>query len=115
MTSPAGSSLRWLTLAVLLPLLVLGVLAWRGTQTQVRAAWSSAREEAKVAGGFAEESLSRELAAAVETAPLFADPPVPGVASAADAVLDGTDLTSLRALRDDPAAGLSPRDCRAAC
>ena len=103
-----GRSLRWLNLAVLLPLLVLGVLAWIGTRVQVRAAWSVARDQAKTAGGFAEESLTRELAAAVETAPLFADPPVPGAVSAADAVLDGTDLTALRALRDDPAAGLSP-------
>jgi signal transduction histidine kinase len=103
-----SSSLHWLTLAVLLPLLVLGVLAWLGVRAQVQAAWSSAREEAKVAGRFAEETLSRELAAAVETTPLFPDPPVPGVASAADAVLDGNDLTELRKLRDDPQAGVSP-------
>ena len=103
-----SSSLRWLTLAVLLPLLVLGVLAWLGTQAQVKAAWSSAREEAKTAATFAVESLSRELAAAVETAPLFPDPPPPGEASAGDSVLDGNDLDALRKLRDDPAAGLSP-------
>jgi signal transduction histidine kinase len=103
-----SSSLHWLTLAVLLPLLVLGVLAWMGVKAQVRAAWSSARDEAKVSAALAGESLTRELAAAVETAPLFPDPPVPGVASAADAVLDGNDLESLRKLRDDPAAGLSP-------
>ena len=101
-------SLRWLNLAVLLPLMVLGGLAWMGTRAQVRAAWSVARDQAKTAGGFAAESLTRELAAAVETAPLFADPPVPGAVAAADAVLDGTDLTELRKLRDDPAAGLSP-------
>ena len=83
MTRPAGSSLHWLTLAVLLPLLVLGVLAWLGTRAQVKAAWSVAREEAKVAGAFAKESISRELAAAVETAPLFPDPPQPVEASAA--------------------------------
>jgi signal transduction histidine kinase len=52
--------------------------------------------------------MSRELTAAVETAPLFPDPPVPGLASAADAVLDGNDLTELRKLRDDPEAGISP-------
>ena len=107
--SPAkGTSLRWLIVAVLVPLLVLGVLAWLGTRAQVRAAWSLAREEAKVAANFAEESISRALAAAVETAPLFPDPPQPGVASAADAVLDGSDLAALKTLRDDPAAGLSP-------
>ena len=108
MSRPAGSSLHWLTLAVFLPLLLLGVLAWLGTRAQVKAAWSSAREEAKVAATFAEESISRELATAVETAPLFPDPPLPGVASAGDAVLDGNDVDALRKLRDDPAAGLSP-------
>ncbi len=108
MNRPAGSSLRWLTLAVLLPLLVLGVLGWLGVRAQVKAAWSSAREEAKVAGRFAAESMSRELAAAVETTSLFPDPPVPGEASAADAVLDGDNLTSIRQLRDDPQAGISP-------
>jgi two-component system phosphate regulon sensor histidine kinase PhoR len=52
--------------------------------------------------------MSQELTDAVETAPLFADPPVPGVTSDADAVLDGNDLTELRKLRDDPQAGVSP-------
>ena len=108
MTRSAGSSLHWLTLAVFLPLLVLGVLAWLGTQAQVKSAWASAREEAKVTATFAAESISRELAAAVETSPLFPDPPQPGVASARDAVLDENDLGALRKLRDDPAAGLSP-------
>ncbi len=108
MSRPPGSSLRWLTLAVLLPLLVLGVLAWLGTRAQVKAAWSSAREEVKVAASFAAESISRELAAAVDIAPLFPDPPLPGLASAGDAVLDGNDVDALRKLRDDPAAGLSP-------
>jgi signal transduction histidine kinase len=103
-----SSSLHWLTLAVLLPLLGLGVLAWIGVRAQVKAAWESAREEAKVAAKFAEETMSRELTAAVETTPLFPDPPLPGTASPADAVLDGNDLTKLRELRDDPQAGNSP-------
>ena len=42
-----------------MPLLVLGVLAWLGVRAQVKAAWSSAREEAKVAGRFAEETMTR--------------------------------------------------------
>jgi len=108
MVASPGSSLRWLTLAVLLSLIVLGVLAWLGTRAQVKAAWSSAREEAKVFALVAEESLSRELAAAVETAPLFPDPPPPGAASAGDDVLGGNDLEALRKIRDDPAAGASP-------
>ena len=106
--SRPSSSFHWLTLAVLLPLLVLGMLAWIGVRAQVNAAWSSAREEAKVAGRYAEETMARELAAAVETAPIFPDPPLPGAASSADAVLDGNDLTNLRKLRDDPQAGISP-------
>lgn len=102
------SSLHWLTLAVLLPLLVLGVLAWMGVRAQVKAAWSAAREEAKVLGKYAEESMSRELTAALITTPLFPDPPLPGIASKADAILDGDNLTELRKLRDDPQAGISP-------
>jgi two-component system phosphate regulon sensor histidine kinase PhoR len=106
--SRPSSSLQWLTLAVLLPLLVLGVLAWLGVRAQVKAAWSSAREEAKVAGKFAGETMTRELEGAMKTTPLFPDPPLPGLASEADAVLDGNDLTELRKLRDDPQAGISP-------
>lgn len=102
------SSPHWLTLAVLLPLVVLGVLAWVGVKAQVRAAWSSAKDEAKIAGNHVADVLARDLAAAVETAPRFPDPPVPGEASEADAVLDGNDLPALRRLRDDPAAGVSP-------
>ncbi|MES2660526.1 MAG: HAMP domain-containing sensor histidine kinase [Verrucomicrobiota bacterium] len=108
MIRKTGTSLRWLTLAVLLPLLVLGVLAWLGTRAQVRAAWSSAREEAKLAGEIAAESMTRGLATAMVTVPLFPDPPVPGVESPADGVLGGDDPVALRALRDDVDAGLSP-------
>ncbi len=104
----ARSSPHWLMLAVLLPLLVLGVLAWMGVKAQVRAAWSMAREEAKAAGRNAEAVLSSGLKAAVATTRLFPDPPVPGPASEADDVLDGGDPTALRKLRDDPQAGLSP-------
>ncbi len=108
MASPPGSSLRWLTLALLVPLLVLGTLAWLGTRVQVRAAGSAAREDAKVAGGIAAEELARKLAAAVETGKIYPDPPVPGTRAAADDVLDGSDAAALRALRDDPAARISP-------
>lgn len=104
----APSSPHWLTLAVLLPLVVLGVLAWLGVKAQVKAAWSMAREEAKAAGRNAEALLSHDLKAAVVTTRLFPDPPVPGLAAAADDVLDGNDLSKLRELRDDPRAGLSP-------
>lgn len=102
------SSPHWLTLAVLLPLVVLGVLAWLGTRAQVGAAWSMAKEEAKMAGRNAQAVLERELNAARHTTALFPDPPVPGAASVADEMLDGGDLTKLRKLRDDPEAGVSP-------
>ncbi len=104
----APSSPQWLTLAVLLPLVVLGVLAWMGVKAQVRAAWSSAKEEARVAGRNAQAVLERELSEALQTAALFPDPPVPGEAFEADAVLDGGDPAKLRSLRDDPEAGISP-------
>ncbi len=106
MSSVKGTSLRWLTLAVLLPLLVLGVLAWLGTRAQVRAAWSSARDEAKATADFSAKLLSRGLEEAVVGTIIFSDPPVPGP-SVADEVLDGTDLKVLRSLRDGPPAGLS--------
>ncbi len=107
MPASPGSSLRWLTLALLIPLVVLGVLAWLGTRAQVKAAWSS-REEARVAGSFAADTLTRELAAAVETVLIYPDPPVPGPPAAANDVLNGSDLDALRRLRDNPDAGLSP-------
>lgn len=107
MIRPPESSLRWLTLAVLLPLLVLGVLAWLGTRAQVRAAWSSARDEAKATAEFSAKLLSHGLEEAVVGTIIFSDPPVPGP-SVADEVLDGSDLKVLRALRDGPPAGLSP-------
>lgn len=102
------SSLHWLTLAVLLPLLVLGVLAWLGVRAQVRAAWSSAREEAKVAGRNVREVLGDILFVSRVATRTFPNPPVPGVESEADKVLDGNDLTKLRKLRDNPDAGISP-------
>jgi signal transduction histidine kinase len=99
-----SSSLRWLTVA----LLVLGTLAWRGTRSQVRAAWSAAREDAKGAVGISAGELARNLAAAVETVNIYPDPPLPGTRSAADDVLDGNDTAALRKLRDNPEAGISP-------
>lgn len=106
MTRPS-SSLRWLTLAVLLPLLVLGVLAWIGSRSQVRAAWSSAREEARSSAGFTANYLPELLYENIKVASLFPDPPVSAATSGTESVLDGTDVEALRKLRDDPAAGLS--------
>lgn len=104
----AASSLRWPSLAVLLPLVALGVLAWLGSRAQVRAAWSSAKEESKGSAVAAADYLSRSLAEAVQTTPLFPEPPLPGSASPADEVLDSEDLEAHRSLRTNEAAGLSP-------
>ncbi|MBK1818369.1 HAMP domain-containing histidine kinase [Luteolibacter yonseiensis] len=101
------SSLRWLTLAVLLPLLLLGGLAWLGTRSQVRAAWSSAREEAESAAELRAGYLAGVLFENIQSVGLFPNPPVPTVFSGRDAVLDGTETDALGKLRDDPAAGHS--------
>lgn len=98
----------WLTLAVLLPLLVLAALSWWGTRAQVLAAWASAREEVNRGGDQVAQNLAKQMNELLMPAQIFPDPPRPGVASQADQALDGKDLTALRALRDDPTAGLSP-------
>jgi hypothetical protein len=97
-----------LTLAVLLPLLVLAALSWWGTRAQVLAAWASAREEVNRGGDQVAQNLAKQMNELLMPAQIFPDPPRPGVASQADQALDGKDLTALRALRDDPTAGLSP-------
>jgi signal transduction histidine kinase len=104
-TSP---SLHWLTLAVVLPLGVLVVLALRGTQAQAKAAWDAKRQESeRVVEGVA-DYLAKEFAREAASFKTFADPPLPGTASPLDAVLDGEDLAALVALRDSPDPGLSP-------
>lgn len=100
--------MRWLTLAVLLPLLVLAALAWIGTRAQLKAAWTDAREEASRIVAERSATLAQALDAAVLTIPRYPDPPIPGNSSEKDAILDSTDLPALSALRDDPEAGLSP-------
>ncbi len=106
---PASApSLRWLTLAVLLPLILLAVLAALGTRAQFRAAWEQARREAERIAPAKAAEVARTLEEKTVTAPLYPDPPAPGPPSAADAVLDGSDIPALLALRDNPDAGLSP-------
>jgi two-component system phosphate regulon sensor histidine kinase PhoR len=101
-------SLHWLTLAVVLPLLVLAGFAWWGTQSQLKAAWAEAREEAERLAPVLAEDLAVQLNAGLVTVATYPEPPVPGVPSELDAVLDGTDLAALATLRDNPQAGLSP-------
>jgi two-component system phosphate regulon sensor histidine kinase PhoR len=97
-----------LSLAVLVPLLVLAGLALLGIRAQTQAAWSAAREEAKGIAALTAEPLARELTALVALMPLFPDPPSPGPAAIANDPLFGDDTAALVKLRDDPAAGLSP-------
>ncbi len=101
-------SLRWLTLAVLLPLLLLAVLAALGTRAQLRVARAEARAEAeRIAPGTA-EWLRLGFEASMSTITSDPDPPLPGTPSPKDEILAGSDLEALARLRDDPAAGLSP-------
>ena len=101
-------SLHWLTLAVVLPLLLLAAVAWWGTQSQLKAAWAEAREEAERMAPLLAQSLTKDLQDSIKTIRIYPDPPVPGTLSELDAILDGDDLGALESLRDNPQAGLSP-------
>jgi len=101
-------TLRWLYPAVLGPLVLLSVLAWWGTRAQLKAAWAEAREEAERVAPAIARTLAEDLEAAAKRLPEYPLPPVPGTASSADTILDGTDLAALARLRDDPEAGPSP-------
>jgi signal transduction histidine kinase len=103
-----SSSLHWLTLAVVLPLLLLAAVAWWGTHSQLKAAWAEAREEAERMAPLLAQSLTEDLQASMKTIRIYPDPPVPGTLSELDAILDGDDLGALESLRDNPHAGLSP-------
>ena len=100
--------LPWLSLAVLVPVVGLAVLAAIGTRAQIRAAWSEARDEAKRLAADRATLCDRLLDERIQHATLYPALPVPGSASPADEVLDGKDVVALAKLRDDPAAGVSP-------
>lgn len=101
-------SLHWLTLAVLLPLGLLVVLAFQGMRAQADAAWAAKEDEAGRVAKIAAENLAQELARSVKRFKRFPDPPLPGTPSQMDAVLDGTDLPALTTLSKSTDAGLSP-------
>lgn len=101
-------TLRWLTLAALLPLLVLGFVAWLGIQTQMRLVWSSARDDAERLAPVLAKTVAEDLEKSMRRIPLYPDPPVPGGITDADAVLMGTEIASLVELRDSAEAGNSP-------
>lgn len=101
-------SLHWLTLAVVLPLVVLAALAVIGTRSQLKAARSEARELAERQAPALAAVLEHELGQSINEIPTYPDPPVPGSPSPKDEILDGDDLAALESLRNDPDAGLSP-------
>ncbi len=74
-------SLHWLTLAVVLPLLLLAAVAWWGTQSQLKAAWAEAREEAERMAPLLAQSLTKDLQDSIKTIRIYPDPPVPGTLS----------------------------------
>jgi two-component system phosphate regulon sensor histidine kinase PhoR len=104
----SNPSLLLPTIAVVVPLLTMAALAWMGLKAQSQAIWDEKREEAIRLVEDAAERLARKLADGVLEFETYPDPPVPGTASPADAILDGTDHTALIALRESADAGLSP-------
>lgn len=104
----ASLSLRWLHLAVLGPLLLLAALAWWGTRSQLDAAWAEARNEAELLAPKLASEVAADLEKAIIKVPSYPDPPVPGLRTAADDLLDSEDIKALSELAADPDAGLSP-------
>ncbi|MEM1085908.1 MAG: HAMP domain-containing sensor histidine kinase [Verrucomicrobiota bacterium] len=104
----ASPTLRWLYLAVLGPLVVLAFMAWAGSRSELKAAWTDAREQAERITRKEANRIADELAAATTPIPFYPDPPPPGEPSEFDEVLDSSDLTRLTALRNNPKAGFSP-------
>ncbi|WP_193212454.1 sensor histidine kinase [Luteolibacter marinus] len=100
--------LHWLTLAVILPLVVIAGLAVVGTRSQLQAARAEAREAAERQAPALAAVLDHDLGQSINEIPTYPDPPRPGSGSPKDDILDGSDLTALEALRNDPNAGLSP-------
>lgn len=97
-----------LTLAVLLPLLLLVVLAVQGMRARTKAAWDEIEEEAKRAAPLIADLLAKELTQYVNEVPRFADPPAPGEPSSLDAILDGSDPVALNEIVRNRDAGNSP-------
>lgn len=108
MSRRPSSSLLWPTLAVLLPLAIVVILAVHGTRSQLKAAWADAREEAERFAPMLAKGLANDWQAQMISIPLYADPPRPGTPSDFDATLDGSDIAALETLRDNPQAGISP-------
>ncbi|MGE9271494.1 MAG: sensor histidine kinase [Verrucomicrobiales bacterium] len=104
-TSP---SLRWLYLAILGPLILLSVLAWWGTRSQLKAAWADAKADAeRMAPGVA-KNLALDFSQQLDEIPTYPNPPIPGPPAPPHDPLLGKDIDALIELSHDPNAGLSP-------
>ena len=108
MTRRTSWSLHWLTLAVVLPLLLLAAFAWTGLEAQAQVIRNQMQEERLQRVNIAAKQLARELEVRVVETAHYPDPPIPGTSSPADGILDGTDLEALASVRDSPEAGYSP-------
>lgn len=108
MSARATSSFSWLIAAVLLPLIVLATMAVAGMRSQTKAIRNEVLEDASREARAAASFLAHEFSAHHSSFPAFPDPPLPGLPSPDDAILEGEDLTALLALRDKPDAGTSP-------
>jgi two-component system phosphate regulon sensor histidine kinase PhoR len=103
---PPSLLIAWL--AVVIPLITLGVFAWRGIEAQAYAIRQEKQAEMDYQVKRSAKELSRRLQESMIEFRTFADPPRPGTAAPDDAILDGNDRDALAALRDRPDAGLSP-------
>ena len=97
-----------LSLAVILPLLMLAVLAWKGMAIQAQRVRAAASEEARASADRLVFQITTELEARFRTAAIFPDPPPPGPPAKPDDALAGDHLPEIRFVRDDESEGLSP-------
>jgi signal transduction histidine kinase len=103
---PTSLLAAWL--AVVIPLLALGAFAWRGIEAQADVIRREKQAEVDHEVTRSAKELARRLQESVVEFQTFPDPPRPGTASPADAILDGVDREALVTLRNSPEAGLSP-------
>ncbi|MCW1926623.1 HAMP domain-containing histidine kinase [Luteolibacter arcticus] len=103
---PPSLLVAWL--AVVIPLITLGVFAWRGIEAQAYAIRREKQAETEYLVKQSAKELTRRLQGSVVEIRTYPDPPRPGNPAPEDAILDGSDRDALVALRDRADAGLSP-------
>src|SRR5687768_4020904 len=99
---PPSLLVAWL--AVVIPLITLGVFAWRGIEAQAYAILREKQAEMDHEVTRSAKELFRRLRESVIEFQTFPDPPRPGASAPEDAILDGSDRDALAALRDRPDA-----------